>query len=338
MAVSRGILLRPRGATRGSAGRGAARAGSQAVAARSRPPRRRDVRRQRRARAPGAGSQRGSGGASRRVLEMITRLVGPENARVALVLLNHGETLTDLRRFDEAEAAIDSALSIWRARSASPFFEGYGLTGPRASSELAAGATREARDLLERAIAMLGQAGRRAGRRGGVRAGAGALGVARATDTRAIGSGAHARAQLAGRPTPIESARPSRPGCANAARPSRAGRCQSPRLRGRGRLYSDSRLTSVRREMPSSSAARVWLPAQRSSAARMCSRSASVDRIAAPATAVGLQRRPDRRSASAPVRRRCRPAESSTVIGPPSDSTTARSITLRSWRMLPGHW
>ena len=90
----------------------------------------------------------------RRMLETTTRLVGPENARVALVLLNHGETLTDLRRFDEAEAAIQRALAIWRERGASPFFEGYGLMD-LGRLKLAAGAPREARGYLERAVAML---------------------------------------------------------------------------------------------------------------------------------------------------------------------------------------
>jgi tetratricopeptide (TPR) repeat protein len=90
----------------------------------------------------------------RRMVETITRLVGPENARVAQALLNHGETLTDLRRFDEAEAALQRALSIWRDRNASPFFEGYGLMD-LGRLKLAAGATHEARDLLERAIAIL---------------------------------------------------------------------------------------------------------------------------------------------------------------------------------------
>jgi len=90
----------------------------------------------------------------RRMVETITRLVGPENARLAQALLNHGETLTDLRRFPEAEAALQRALSIWRDRSASPFFEGYGLMD-LGRLKLAAGSTREARDLLERAIAIL---------------------------------------------------------------------------------------------------------------------------------------------------------------------------------------
>ena len=90
----------------------------------------------------------------RPMLETITRLVGPENARVAQALLNHGESLTDLRRFDEAEAALQRALSIWRSRRASPLFEGYGLMD-LGRLKLAAGATREARELLERAISIL---------------------------------------------------------------------------------------------------------------------------------------------------------------------------------------
>src|SRR5499427_1504849 len=90
----------------------------------------------------------------KRTIETITRLVGPENAGVAPALLNHGETLTDMGRFAEAEAEIQRALSIWRGRGASAFFEGYGLMD-LGRIKLAAGATREARDLLERAVAIL---------------------------------------------------------------------------------------------------------------------------------------------------------------------------------------
>src|SRR6187455_313814 len=50
---------------------------------------------------------------------------------------------------------------------------------------------------------------------------------------------------------------------------SLAPECYSSRFRGRAIPYSSSRLISVRREMPSSSAARVWLPAHLSSASRM---------------------------------------------------------------------
>jgi len=90
----------------------------------------------------------------RRMVETITRLVGPGDARLAQALLNHGETLTDLRRFAEAETALQRARAIWRDRSASPFFEGYGLLD-LGRLKLAAGSTHEARDLLERAIALL---------------------------------------------------------------------------------------------------------------------------------------------------------------------------------------
>ena len=134
----------------------------------------------------------------RRVLETITRLVGPENARVAQALLNHGEALTDLRRFDEAEAALQRALSIWRDRSASPFFEGYGLMD-LGRLKLAAGATGEARDLLERAVAMLEKRDTELAAEAEF-ALAQAVWASPAERRRAIVMARHARAQLSGRP------------------------------------------------------------------------------------------------------------------------------------------
>ena len=152
----------------------------------------------------------------RPMLETIIRLVGPENARVALALLNHGETLTDLRRFDEAEAAIQRALSIWRDRNASPLFEGYGLMD-LGRLKLAAGATREARDLLERAIAILEKRDAELAAEAEFALGQ-AMWASPGERRRAVDLARHARgaARRQGR-APIESARPSRRGCGNAA-------------------------------------------------------------------------------------------------------------------------
>jgi eukaryotic-like serine/threonine-protein kinase len=135
----------------------------------------------------------------RPMLETTTRLVGPENARLAQVLMNHGETLTDLRRFDEAEAAIQRALSIWRDRNASAIYEGYGLM-ELGRLKLAAGAARDARGLLERAIAILGE-------RDAEVAAEAEFALAQAMWTspgdrrRAVERARHARVQLAARPS-----------------------------------------------------------------------------------------------------------------------------------------
>src|SRR5262249_47643748 len=91
---------------------------------------------------------------ARQAAEHCIALVGPDNARAAQYLLNHGEILTDLRRFAEAEVAIRRALAIWAERGASPFFEGYGLMD-LGRLKLAAGNPREAGDLLQRAVAIL---------------------------------------------------------------------------------------------------------------------------------------------------------------------------------------
>jgi tetratricopeptide (TPR) repeat protein len=135
----------------------------------------------------------------RRMLEIITRLVGPENARVALTLLNHGEALTDLRRFDEAEAAIQRALAIWRQRSASQSFEGYGLMD-LGRLKLAAGAPREARDLLERAVAILEKRDVEVSAEAEF-ALAQAMWTSPADRRRALDLARHARTQLAGKPS-----------------------------------------------------------------------------------------------------------------------------------------
>jgi serine/threonine-protein kinase len=135
----------------------------------------------------------------RRMLETITRLVGPDNAGVAPALLNHGETLTDLRRFDEAEAAIQRALSIWRDRSASPFFEGYGVLD-LGRLKLAAGATREARELLERAIGILEKRDPELAAEAEF-ALAQAMWASPGERRHAVDRARHARTQLAGRPS-----------------------------------------------------------------------------------------------------------------------------------------
>jgi tetratricopeptide (TPR) repeat protein len=113
--------------------------------------------------------------------------------------MNHGETLTDLRRFDEAEAAIQRALSIWRDRNASAIYEGYGLM-ELGRLKLAAGAARDARGLLERAIAILGE-------RDAEVAAEAEFALAQAMWTspgdrrRAVERARHARVQLAARPS-----------------------------------------------------------------------------------------------------------------------------------------
>jgi serine/threonine-protein kinase len=90
----------------------------------------------------------------RKTIDIITRIDGPDNARMALVLLNYAEVLTELRRFDEAETALRRALAIWKERGASPWFEGYALLD-LGRLKLTAGAPREARGYLERALPIL---------------------------------------------------------------------------------------------------------------------------------------------------------------------------------------
>jgi len=135
----------------------------------------------------------------RRTLETITRLVGPENARVALALVNHAETLTDLRRFDEAEGEIQRALSIWRSRNASSMFEGYGLMD-LGRLKLAAGATREARDHLERSVALLEKLNPELSGEAEF-ALAQAMWATPADRRRAVERARHAQTQLAGKPS-----------------------------------------------------------------------------------------------------------------------------------------
>ncbi len=123
-------------------------------------------------------------------------------------------------------------------------------------------------------------------------------------------------------------------------------------LRGRGMLKVDSRFTSVRREMPREMAASVWLPAQRESASTMRWRSACAScsrNSAGPGPpckrgggGVGMAKSEDGAGDACSGFRmakcedifsagRCESARRF-----PAQSSTARSITLRSSRMLPG--
>jgi len=122
-------------------------------------------------------------------------------------------------------------------------------------------------------------------------------------------------------------------------------------LRGRRMPYAPSRATKVRRGIPRSAAARVWLPAHCSSASRIRRRSrssSSLRRSLPPAAAVtpALPVAPPGGAAAAggasatagPTGFAAVPASSRRCSGssvPPLHSTTARSIALRSSRTLP---
>jgi serine/threonine protein kinase/tetratricopeptide (TPR) repeat protein len=87
-------------------------------------------------------------------IEIFSRLLGNDSSWVAISHANQSEQLTGVKRFDAAHAAIDRALSIWKAINASPFFIGYGhLT--RGRLWLAEEKAQAARPDLERAIDLL---------------------------------------------------------------------------------------------------------------------------------------------------------------------------------------
>ena len=240
-----------------------------------------------------------------------------------------------MRRFDEAEAALQRALSIWRSRSASPLFEGYGLMD-LGRLKLAAGATREARELLERAIAILEKRDAELTAEAEF-ALAQAVWASPGERRRAVDLARRARAQLAGKPThAIENARLSRRGCASADRPRPADSAAVTAALARARQVvlreaADQRAPRDAEQLRGAGliADALLERSQDPFALAVVVGPDAAPRLGAPARAPrGLGAGPTYVSTG----------RSSTVIGPPSDSATARSITLRSWRMLPGHW
>jgi serine/threonine-protein kinase len=96
-------------------------------------------------------------GPTARALELMTKLFGNASARTATLLVNYGEILTALHRFDDARSSIEQALAIWRNQNASPFFIGYGLLD-KGRLALEAGDSTGARAVLLEAGRTLGEA------------------------------------------------------------------------------------------------------------------------------------------------------------------------------------
>ena len=250
--------------------------------------------------------------------------------------LNEGEILTALGRFDEARAAIANALADLAEQGASSFYVGCGLLDlgklelaerqparggrvPRASrcrcwATQDAPVTADAQFALARALRACvarepragagsrAQRARRDRRRAGVRA------LAREIEAWRAQSDAPSAAALSGlaRACAGAAGRTRRAGS-----PACGGRCRAAPRRGSG--------------------------CRRSARARRRIRCALVvvrGCVAPPRRTV--ERRGSAPAARAPGRRTVSAGSASTVMRPPSASTTARSITLRSSRMLPG--
>jgi tetratricopeptide (TPR) repeat protein len=79
---------------------------------------------------------------------------GEDNARLALALADLGEVLTELGRYQEARAAIDGSLAIWRSGDANPFYVGFGLF-KLGELQLAQGDVRTARATLEQSLPLM---------------------------------------------------------------------------------------------------------------------------------------------------------------------------------------
>jgi tetratricopeptide (TPR) repeat protein/predicted Ser/Thr protein kinase len=90
----------------------------------------------------------------RRAVEMALRLFGPDSTRTAMLLLNHSETLTALGRFDEAQTAIETALSTWRRQNADRYLIGYGLLD-LGRIQLARGDAQRAAATLQQSLSLL---------------------------------------------------------------------------------------------------------------------------------------------------------------------------------------
>jgi tetratricopeptide (TPR) repeat protein len=82
------------------------------------------------------------------------RVGGEDNARLALALADLGEVLTELGRFQEARAAIDRSLAIWRSGDANLLFVGVGLS-KLGELQLAQSDARTARATLEQALPLV---------------------------------------------------------------------------------------------------------------------------------------------------------------------------------------
>ena len=94
----------------------------------------------------------------RRAVDLFVRLLGGDNAQVAMALTNQSEILTGLGKFEAAHVAIDRALAIWNRRAESPLFLSYSLLD-LGRLQLAEGRPREARATLERSLDLFGNGG-----------------------------------------------------------------------------------------------------------------------------------------------------------------------------------
>ncbi len=93
---------------------------------------------------------------ARRAVDLFIRLLGNDNAQVAMALTDEAEVLTSLGKFDPARASIERALAIWNKLDESPVYLGYSLLD-LGRLELAQGQPRAARAALERALVLFGR-------------------------------------------------------------------------------------------------------------------------------------------------------------------------------------
>jgi tRNA A-37 threonylcarbamoyl transferase component Bud32/tetratricopeptide (TPR) repeat protein len=91
---------------------------------------------------------------SRGAVDIAMRLFGPDSTRTAMLLLNYGEILLGLGKLDEAQSAIETALSTWRRQNAGPYLVGYGLLD-LGRTQLARGDAPRAVGTLEESLKML---------------------------------------------------------------------------------------------------------------------------------------------------------------------------------------
>ncbi|HVY40594.1 MAG TPA: serine/threonine-protein kinase [Polyangia bacterium] len=93
---------------------------------------------------------------SRRAVDLSIQLFGPDSTRTAMVLLNYSEILTALGRLDEAQTAVETALSSWRRQNAGQYLIGYGLLD-LGRVQLARGDARRAVETLQSSLEMLAE-------------------------------------------------------------------------------------------------------------------------------------------------------------------------------------
>ncbi|MES1164659.1 MAG: serine/threonine-protein kinase [Verrucomicrobiota bacterium] len=91
-----------------------------------------------------------------RAVDMATNLFGPESTRTALFLMNQGEVLMSLGRFDAAHVALDRAITNWKRQNAGSSLIGYGMLD-LGRLQIAEGEPAAAVKTIEGAIQLLGR-------------------------------------------------------------------------------------------------------------------------------------------------------------------------------------